>query len=63
MTENSKITIRSKDFRCAGPERRLHSAMADDGEPFCPSDVEYDDLLAKHVAELSSLQQLHYMHR
>ncbi len=29
-------------------------------EPIRPSDVEYDDLLAKHVGELSSLQQLHY---
>jgi polyphosphate kinase 2 (PPK2 family) len=35
--------------------------VADDGRlPICTSDVEYDDLLAKHVAELSSLQQLHY---
>jgi PPK2 family polyphosphate:nucleotide phosphotransferase len=29
-------------------------------EPFCPSDIEYDDLLEKYVKELSSLQQLHY---
>ncbi|MFY9747455.1 MAG: ADP-polyphosphate phosphotransferase [Acidobacteriaceae bacterium] len=54
------MKINAKDFRVRPGKKVELSKWPTMVEPFCPSDVEYDDLLAKHVAELSSLQQLHY---
>ena len=54
------MKINAKDFRVRPGKKVLLSKWPTTVEPICPSDVEYDDLLEKHVAELSSLQQLHY---
>ena len=54
------MKIESKRFRVPSGKKVVLSKWPTTVEPVCPSDVEYDDLLAKHVRELSSLQQLHY---
>ena len=52
--------IHSKDFRVRHHKKidikRLPTIM----KPFCQSKKQYKDLLEKHIAELTSLQQLHY---
>ena len=54
------MKIESKRFRVHSGKNVVLSKWPTTVKPICPSDVEYDDLLEKHVAELSSLQQLHY---
>jgi polyphosphate kinase 2 (PPK2 family) len=54
------MKIESKRFRVPSGKNVVLSKWPTTVEPICTSDIEYDDLLAKHVAELSSLQQLHY---
>jgi len=60
LVERKKMKIHSKDFRVPHHQkidiRRLPTIV----KPFCESKKEYKDLLEKHVAELTSLQQLHY---
>src|SRR5271168_3258286 len=54
------MKIHSKDFRVPHQKKidikRLPTIM----KPFCKSKKEYKDLLEKHIADLTSLQQLHY---
>jgi PPK2 family polyphosphate:nucleotide phosphotransferase len=54
------MKINAKDFRVSSGKNVVLSKWPTTVKPICPSDAEYDDLLEKHVAELSSLQQLHY---
>jgi PPK2 family polyphosphate:nucleotide phosphotransferase len=54
------MKIESKRFRVRSGKKVVLSKWPTTIEPVCPSAAEYDDLLKKHVAELSSLQQLHY---
>ena len=54
------MKIESKRFRVRSGKKVVLSKWRTTIEPVCPSAAEYDDLLKKHVAELSSLQQLHY---
>jgi hypothetical protein len=60
MTEKSKIAIRSNDFRVRSGKKVTLSKWPTNVKPVCWSKDDYQDLLEKHVAELSSLQQLHY---
>ena len=54
------MKIHSKDFRVPHHKKidikRLPTIM----KPFCKSKKEYKDLLEQHIADLTSLQQLHY---
>ena len=54
------MKLNANDFRVHSGRKVTLSKWPTTVEPICTSDVEYDDLLEKHVAELSSLQQLHY---
>jgi len=53
------MKINSKDFRVTGKKVEL-SEWPTIVKPFFKSKKEYQELLGEHVAELSSLQQLHY---
>jgi PPK2 family polyphosphate:nucleotide phosphotransferase len=53
------MTIRSKDFRVTGKKVKL-SKWPTAVKPFCKSKQEYQELLAEHVEQLTSLQRLHY---
>ena len=55
-----KMRIDSKDFRVQPGEKVQLSEWPATIRPFCESKKEYQQLLQEHVAELSSLQQLHY---
>jgi PPK2 family polyphosphate:nucleotide phosphotransferase len=52
--------INSEDFRVPPDDTVDLGKWATQVEPVCYSDEDYKTLLAKHVAELSELQQLHY---
>jgi PPK2 family polyphosphate:nucleotide phosphotransferase len=54
------MKLNANDFRVHSGKKVTLSKWPTRVEPFCPSDIEYDDLLEKYVKELSSLQQLHY---
>jgi PPK2 family polyphosphate:nucleotide phosphotransferase len=60
MTEKVKSTIRSNDFRVSSGKNVKLSEWPTTVTPAYSSKEEYKQLLEKHVAELSSLQQLHY---
>jgi PPK2 family polyphosphate:nucleotide phosphotransferase len=53
-------TIHSKDFRVLPGERITLEQLPTKVKPFCKSKKRYQQLLAEHVEELSSLQRLHY---
>jgi len=55
-----KMTIDSKDFRVRPGEKVKLNQWPTRVKPFCKSKKEYQQLLEEHVAELSSLQRLHY---
>ena len=54
------MTIDSKDFRVRPGEKVKLNQWPTRVKPFCKSKKEYQQLLEEHVAELSSLQRLHY---
>jgi PPK2 family polyphosphate:nucleotide phosphotransferase len=55
-----KMKINSKDFRVRPGEKVNLNKWPTLVKPFCKSKEQYQKLLAEHVEELSSLQQLHY---
>jgi PPK2 family polyphosphate:nucleotide phosphotransferase len=55
-----KIKINSKDFRVRPHEKVKLKKWPTQIKPYCKSKKRYQELLEKHVAALSSLQQLHY---
>ena len=60
MPERTKMKIKSKNFRVQEGERVKLTEWPTSVQPFCESKKAYRKLLKEHVAELSSLQQLHY---
>jgi PPK2 family polyphosphate:nucleotide phosphotransferase len=54
------MKIHSKDFRVPHHKKIDIKRLPAIVKPFCESKKEYKDLLEKHIAELTSLQQLHY---
>jgi PPK2 family polyphosphate:nucleotide phosphotransferase len=54
------MKIDSKDFRVWPGKKVEVSKWPTIVKPYCKSKKEYQELLEKHVAELSSLQRLHY---
>jgi PPK2 family polyphosphate:nucleotide phosphotransferase len=54
------MKIDSKDFRVGSGGKVTLSEWPTTIEPICKSKKQYQKLLEEHVAELSSLQQLHY---
>jgi PPK2 family polyphosphate:nucleotide phosphotransferase len=60
MSEKSKIELNSKDFRVSHGKKIKLSDWPTAVKPVYRSKDEYQKLLEKHVAELSSLQRLHY---
>jgi hypothetical protein len=54
------MKINSKDFRVPPGKRVELSEWPTVVKPICKSKEQYQELLEKHVEELSSLQQLHY---
>ncbi len=54
------MKIHSKDFRVPHHRKIDIKRLPTNVKPFCKSKKEYKDLLEEHIAELSSLQQLHY---
>src|SRR5271155_787848 len=54
------MKIHSKDFRVPHHKKIDIKRLPTIVKPFCQSKKEYKDLLEKHIAELTSLQQLHY---
>jgi len=54
------MKIDSKDFRARHGDKLKLKKWPTIVEPFCKTKKEYQQLLEKHVEELSSLQQLHY---
>jgi PPK2 family polyphosphate:nucleotide phosphotransferase len=54
------MKINSKDFRVPHGKKVELSEWPTGVKPICKSKEQYQELLKKHVAELSSLQQLHY---
>jgi len=54
------MTINSKDFRVPHHKKIDIKRLPTMVKPFCESKKEYKDLLERHIAELTSLQQLHY---
>jgi PPK2 family polyphosphate:nucleotide phosphotransferase len=55
-----KMKINSKDFRVRSGKDFDLREWPTTVKPFCESKKQYQELLEKHVEELSSLQQLHY---
>ena len=55
-----KMKINSKKFRVRPEEKVQLKEWPTSVKPFCKSKEEYQELLEEHVAELSSLQHLHY---
>ncbi len=60
MSEKSKIEISSKEFRVPHGKKIKLSNWPTVAKPVYTSKEEYQELLENHVAELSSLQHLHY---
>jgi polyphosphate kinase 2 (PPK2 family) len=54
------MKIDSKDFRVSHGKKVKLTEWPTVVKPFCKSKEQYQELLEKHVEELSSLQQLHY---
>src|ERR1039458_567110 len=59
-TKGMKMKIHSKDFRLRSGKDFDLREWPTTVKPFCKSKKQYQELLEKHVEELSSLQQLHY---
>jgi polyphosphate kinase 2 (PPK2 family) len=55
-----KMKINSKDFLVRPGKKVELSKWPTIVKPFCKSKEQYQELLEKHVEELSSLQRLHY---
>ena len=53
------MKINSKDFRVRSGKNFDLREWPTTVKPFCKSKKQYQELLEKHVEELSSLQQLH----
>jgi PPK2 family polyphosphate:nucleotide phosphotransferase len=60
MAGGMKMKINSKDFRVRPGEKVRLSEWPTTVKPFCKSKKRYQKLLEEHVAELYSLQRLHY---
>ncbi|HUY82579.1 MAG TPA: ADP-polyphosphate phosphotransferase [Acidobacteriaceae bacterium] len=60
MSEKSKKRINSGSFRVSSGKKVKLKEWATSVKPFCETKEGYKDLLEEHVAELSSLQRLHY---
>jgi PPK2 family polyphosphate:nucleotide phosphotransferase len=60
MAERMKMKINTNDFRVQPGEKVDLSNWPTTVKPFCESKKEYHKLLEDHVAELNSLQRLHY---
>jgi polyphosphate kinase 2 (PPK2 family) len=60
MTEKSNKIINSGDYRVPSDKKVELKEWATAVKPFCDTIEGYKDLLEEHVAELSSLQHLHY---
>ena len=58
--KGTKMKINSKDFRVRPGEEAKLSEWPTSVKPFRKSKEGYQELLAEHVAALSSLQRLHY---
>jgi PPK2 family polyphosphate:nucleotide phosphotransferase len=54
------MKIDSNDFRVPHGKRVKITEWPTDVKPFCKSKQQYQELLEKHIEELSSLQRLHY---
>lgn len=54
------MPIRSKDFRVRAGDKVELDKWPTSVEPICASKKQYQKLLSEHVAELSSLQRLHF---
>jgi len=54
------MKIGSKDFRVPHHKKIHLKQLPTVVKPYCESKEEYQELLKKHIEELSSLQQLHY---
>jgi PPK2 family polyphosphate:nucleotide phosphotransferase len=54
------MKIHSKDFRLPHHKKINIKHLPTLVKPFCESKKEYKNLLEKHIAELTSLQQVHY---
>jgi PPK2 family polyphosphate:nucleotide phosphotransferase len=59
-SRGNEMKIDSKDFRVLPGKKVELSEWPTVVKPFCKSKEQYQELLEKHVEELSSLQQLHY---
>jgi PPK2 family polyphosphate:nucleotide phosphotransferase len=60
MTEKSKKRINSEDFHVPSGKKVKLKKWAAAVKPFCETKEGYKALLEDHVAQLSSLQHLHY---
>ena len=60
LAEGDRMPIRSKDFRVRAGDKVDLDKWPTSVEPICKSKRQYRKLLSEHVAELSSLQRLHY---
>ena len=60
MTDKSKTKISSEDFRVPSGKKVKLKEWATSVKPVCDTKEGYQELLEEHVAELSSLQHLHY---
>jgi PPK2 family polyphosphate:nucleotide phosphotransferase len=60
LAEGGGMPIRSKDFRVRAGDKVELDKWPTSVEPICTSKKQYQKLLSEHVAELSSLQRLHY---
>src|ERR1035437_2603526 len=60
LPKEMKMKINSKNFRVRPGEKVKLREWPTIVKPFCESKKEYQELLEAHVAELSSLQRLHY---
>jgi polyphosphate kinase 2 (PPK2 family) len=54
------MKIHSKDFRVPHHKKIDIKRLPTIVKPFCESKKKYKELLEEHIAELTSLQQLHY---
>src|ERR1035437_6522351 len=60
LPKGTKMKINSKNFRVRPGEKVKLRKWPTMVKPFCESKKDYQKLLGEHVAELSSLQQLHW---
>ena len=58
--ERKTMRIHSKDFRVGSGKRFDLKKWPTIVKPYCKTKKQYQELLEKHIAELSALQQLHY---